>query len=54
MLYGSDGQELGANYNYIIIAVPLHQKQQIQIEGYHAFILSRSTLFYLSHVRLAF
>uniref|UniRef100_A0A158Q8N1 Prenylcys_lyase domain-containing protein n=1 Tax=Elaeophora elaphi TaxID=1147741 RepID=A0A158Q8N1_9BILA len=33
MLYGSDGQEFGTNYNYVIVAVPLHQKQQIQIEG---------------------
>lgn len=33
MLYGSDGHELDANYNYVIVAVPLHQKQQIQIEG---------------------
>ncbi|CAG9530183.1 unnamed protein product [Cercopithifilaria johnstoni] len=32
VLYGSDGQELDANYSYVIIAVPLHQKQQIQIE----------------------
>uniref|UniRef100_A0A915PR85 Prenylcysteine lyase domain-containing protein n=1 Tax=Setaria digitata TaxID=48799 RepID=A0A915PR85_9BILA len=32
-LYGSDGHELGANYDYVIVAVPLHQKQQIQIEG---------------------
>ncbi|KAL3982696.1 Prenylcysteine lyase family protein [Acanthocheilonema viteae] len=33
VLYGSDGQELDTNYNYVIVAVPLHQKQQIQIEG---------------------
>ncbi|VDM11591.1 unnamed protein product [Wuchereria bancrofti] len=32
VLYGNDSQELCANYNYIIVAVPLHQKQQIQIE----------------------
>uniref|UniRef100_A0A8R1XX46 Prenylcys_lyase domain-containing protein n=1 Tax=Onchocerca volvulus TaxID=6282 RepID=A0A8R1XX46_ONCVO len=33
ILYGSDGQKLGANYDYVIAAVPLHQKQQIQIKG---------------------
>ncbi|MCP9265798.1 hypothetical protein DINM_021187 [Dirofilaria immitis] len=33
VLYGNDGQKLSANYDYVIVAVPLHQKQQIQIEG---------------------
>ncbi|OZC07415.1 prenylcysteine oxidase [Onchocerca flexuosa] len=33
MLHGSDGRKLGANYDYVIVAVPLHQKQQIHIEG---------------------
>ncbi|EFO22240.2 hypothetical protein LOAG_06248 [Loa loa] len=33
VLYGRDGQGLGANYDYVVVAVPLHQKQQIQIEG---------------------
>lgn len=45
MLHGSDGQKLDANYNYVIVAVPLHQNQQIQIEGYRASILSRSISF---------
>lgn len=33
MLSGVDGQELGGGYDYVIVAVPLHQKQSLHIDG---------------------
>lgn len=33
VLFDANGRELGGGYEYVIVAVPLHQKQSLQIDG---------------------